>query len=93
VCGVSCLSILSAPISLSCSVVYSAGLHLQVQGRLHWSQITNTHSIITHISAGVFYFVAVILSHPCQLHMERNKSEVVPECNGSPLCDRHTACS
>jgi len=47
------------PVSLACSVVYSAGLYLPVQGRLHWSQNATTHSIITHNSAGLIYCVAV----------------------------------
>jgi len=32
----------NAPVSLACSVVYSAGLYLQVQERLHWLQIKNS---------------------------------------------------
>jgi len=53
----------NAPVSLACSVVYSAGLYLPVQGRLHWSQITTTHCIITQNSAGLMCCVAVAWSH------------------------------
>ena len=35
------------------------GVYLQVQGRLHWSQITTTHCVINQKSAGIIYFVAV----------------------------------
>ena len=49
----------NAPVSLACSVAYCAGLYLQVQGRLHWSQVTTTHCTIPHNSAGLICFVAV----------------------------------
>ena len=49
----------SVPVGLACYVIYSAGLYLQVQGRLHWSQITTTCCIITQKSAGLIYFVAI----------------------------------
>ena len=47
----------NAPVSLACCVVYSAGLYLQVQGKLHWSQITGAHCIITQNYAGLIYCV------------------------------------
>ena len=74
----------SEPVSLACYVVYSAGLYIQVQGRLHWSQITTTHCIINQESAVLIYFVAVARIHAKdQLYMEHNQSEIVPEYNGN----------